>query len=157
MEYTKERKRKIEKLEKINELTKLNKILDKNRLKSKSKINHYLQFYYILNGMLILLYPVHRAAGLNSESLEKKDWLGYSREKTILATFALLSLLRYRKYCTTQHAIVMVLFYAKICILSLYYIIAPKFFIVYSVLLISESSLLLFYPNEISFSCLAHG
>ena len=109
-----------------------------NKVVSASNWKHYLGAYYLFNLALVLIYPLHRFSGLKCDRLQKRDWLGYPRERTILITFVLLSVLRYKKYCTIQHAVVNTIFYAKICVLSLYFIIAEKFFVVYGLAMIRK-------------------
>lgn len=96
-----------------------------------STLKMYLHPYYIINTLLVLVYPVHRYLGVDSVFLHQKDWLGYSREMTIVGTFVLFVLLRYKKYCTLQHAIVTILLYAKACVLGLYGHIHLRFVLIY--------------------------
>lgn len=106
--------------------------------KSSSSWKHYLQTYYIVNFLVLLIYPIHRIAGLSSPTLYSVDWTGFGREKTIISTFLLFVLLRYKKYCSVQHFVVTFLFYAKICSLCLYYLLNTNFFLGYGILIIRK-------------------
>lgn len=95
--------------------------------------------YYLSNLLLVLIYPLHRLAGLSSSSLAEPDqWLGHSRETTVLVSCLLFAVFKWKKYCTNQHMVVSVMFYLKVAFICLYLITATRFFLVYTFLCASS-------------------
>jgi hypothetical protein len=75
---------------------------------------------------------MHRLSGFSSPHLENIDWIGYSREVTIIVTFILFVSFRWRKYANVLHFWMNFLFYAKVCVAAMYYIAHPPYFFGYS-------------------------
>ena len=99
---------------------------------------HYLKPYYIFNYLVILTYPLHRLLGFSSFYLQANDWIGYSRESTIITTFILFVCFRWKKYCTFEHFVMNSQFYAKVCFAALYYIAYTPYFFYYSLLTVTQ-------------------
>jgi len=77
---------------------------------------------------------VHRwGFGLQAERLADTDvWLGHTKEASIIMTFVLLSLARYKKYCTQAHMVSSVLFYLRVASVCLYFFVGLKPCLVYA-------------------------
>lgn len=63
----------------------------------------YFNTYYIVNVLLILLYPAHKYLNLNTQMLFKKDSFGFTYENSIIYTMLTILCLNYvRSYSFPQ-------------------------------------------------------
>lgn len=97
------------------------------------ELEEFITPYYCLNFLLAMVYPILRfGVGIKSYKLMEADnWLGHTREITISLTFLLLGVARYKKYCTAQHMVSSVLFYAKVGTAALLFFIGFNLVVIY--------------------------
>ena len=63
----------------------------------------YFNSYYIINTLLILVYPIHKYLNLNTFLLSRKDGFGFTYESSIIYTMLIILCLNYiRSYSFPQ-------------------------------------------------------
>ena len=92
------------------------------------KISDFVKPYYLYNFGLVMTYPIHRwVFRLKDGNLGEKDiWLGHTKEVSIIMTFVLLCVARYKRYCTTEHMVSSVLFFLRVAGILLYFFVELK-------------------------------
>lgn len=95
-------------------------------------LSEFMSPYYIVNGLLVAIYPYLRYRGLNSFGLQRPDeWLGHSREVSIIVTFVLFAAARWKKYCTLHHTVSSILFALKACTCCLLFFVDWRLSVIY--------------------------
>lgn len=61
----------------------------------------------------------------------------------MVITFVLFAVLRYKKYSNSQHMLVSVLLYGKVCVAALYWMVHPQLVMLYAILAAGKSPLIL--------------
>ena len=99
------------------------------------ELDDYLTPYYFINGVLAFSYIGFRLLGYYSARLLlRDDWLGHTREASILGMFTLIAFARYKKFCTLQHLVASFLFYLKIANLALFYFMDIRIMVAYGMI-----------------------
>jgi len=88
-------------------------------MSTKNDYLRFLQPYYILNILLIVVYPVTRL--IFSMQTKERDMFGYTKEDSILLTLCVILLVKYRKACTFDHFLTEFFWLGKLAECSLYF------------------------------------
>eukprot|EP01017_Pseudomicrothorax_dubius_P027919 TRINITY_DN3273_c0_g2_i2.p1 TRINITY_DN3273_c0_g2~~TRINITY_DN3273_c0_g2_i2.p1 ORF type:complete len:274 (-),score=59.32 TRINITY_DN3273_c0_g2_i2:95-916(-) len=92
----------------------------------------FLKGYYIVNAILLIVYPVSRVAWIRmTPGLSAADTMGYTRETNFLGILAMIAAIKFYKSATAEQFFMEIFFYGKVFIFGLYIFVDPKISIIY--------------------------